>query len=327
MIIFYLIGLVLLISGTFMLVEALMFRAKARRLKGQVLGFETTEGNKGNYYHPVVHYRDGTKDYLLKTNIGSGSIDYTLNEKVEVLVLGNWHSTARLDAKMYRILGAVIAIVGAVFLAVAITSFRHATYKSLGVLAVMLLTIVGIGIGFFLLKQYRLAKEKKFDYSVHKNGTIGYQPTPDMIMDQSAIISHHTPKGILYLFMGVGIAVLVGSLYWGYHTYTFIEKAVRVPGVIVAQESHYSDGKTMYSAVIEYIPMTQERPIRYTSSYSSNMPSWQVGDDIYVLYDPQNIKDVMEDEGDLNYLFPMAISLFGLVFIGVAALQLKRQRS
>ncbi len=325
MLIFYIVGLIFFIIGVAGLVEALLFKGKARTLKGQILGYETSHSKNGRFYQPVIHYRDGGKDYLFKSGIGTGTMKYALNEKVEVMLLGEWHSTARLKTMTRRWIALVFAAMGALFMGIAIANFKTSDHQFYAIEAALILTIAAVGIGVTLTRKYRQKLESGFDYTLHKNGTIGYQPTPEMLLDTQSVQKYSAPRAALLFGVILGAGMIIGSLYWADHVYSFIEKAEHVSGVIVSQTSHVSDGTTMYSAVIEFTPYQHGKPVRFTSSISSSHPMWEVNDRVHVYYDPDKIDDAMEDLGVFNYIIQFVIGLTGLIIVVVSGIQYRKK--
>lgn len=125
------------------------------------------------------------------------------------------------------------------------------------------------------------------------------------------------------IFLIVGVAALVGGIYWGVKTQRFVASASRASGTVIELERRQSgdDGPTYYP-VIRFID-ADGREVTFTSSTGSNPPSKREGDKVDVLYDPKN-----PNEAELNSFFalwfgPLMVGgLFGTIFplVGVSVI-------
>ena len=120
------------------------------------------------------------------------------------------------------------------------------------------------------------------------------------------------------LFIGLGLLFTAIGIGWTVKTRQFVASAVHVKGTLVeyAQHEDSDSGSTMYAPVVEFT--TQDgQPIRFTSSTSSSMRSWDVGQQINMLYDPQKPEHA-EIASIFDLWFGPAIFLFiGIVFTAI----------
>ncbi len=137
------------------------------------------------------------------------------------------------------------------------------------------------------------------------------------------------PGWITWLFAGIGVALLVGALALALSTRRFIASADRSTGTVVEliQVRDKDDGSVTYKPVVEYTSKRGQR-ITFTSSFSSNPPSYSVGESVDVLYAPDEPNDARIDGFGSLWLGPLILSLIGAVFaaIGLAIVLTSRAR-
>jgi hypothetical protein len=169
-------------------------------------------------------------------------------------------------------------------------------------------------------KVYRERKEKEYTYQKNESGVIGYEIKKEMISEADIVQKRSVSKNANAVGAFIGAVALGAALYWADYLHTYIEKSVRTHGTIVSQKSSTSDGSTTYAPIIEFTPYKSET-IRFTSNISSSSPSWNVGDRVFVFYDPQNSSDAMMDRGWFNYFFQLILGLVGIVVFSVSSWQ------
>ena len=320
MVLFYIVGTVFATLGLFMYLDAYFFRKKADTVHGKVIGYETSKSKNGHYYHPVVQYSDQGNTYQFKADIGSNVMSFVINENVEVLILKNMHSSARLKRMARPMLALAFLFMGLLPIAIAISEIDGSENQINGVVAAALLLSAGTFILLRFSRAYRERKEKAFKYHKSERGVIGYETTADTITDVDVIQKKGVSKTAHAISAFIGASVVAGTLYWADHLHRYIDKAVRTHGTIVSQQSSNSDGSTTYAPVIEFTPYKSET-IRFTSNISSSSPSWDVGDNVFVFYDPDDHSDAMMDRGWFNYFFQLILGFIGLVVFGVSSWQ------
>ena len=320
MILFYIVGTVFATVGLFMYLDAYFFRKKARTIDGEVIGYEISRSKNGRYYHPVIQYRDQGNIYRFKADIGSNTMGYGINENVEVLILENKHSSARLKRMARPILALAFLFMGLMPIVIAVYEVESTENQIYALEGALLLLAAGTFILLHFSKTYRDKNEKEFTYQQNRDGVIGYLTTEEMITDSQVVKRATVSKMAHAISAIIGAGVIVGALYWADHLHTYIDKAVRTHGTIVSQKSSTSDSSTTYAPIIEFTPY-KSGTIRFTSSISSSSPSWEVGDSVFVYYDPDNSSDAMMDRGWFNYFFQLMLGLVGLIVFVVSSWQ------
>ena len=320
MVLFYIVGMVFSTLGFFMYLDAYFFRNKARTVDGKVIGYETSRSKNGHYYHPVVQYSDQGNTYRFKADIGSNVMSYVINENVKVLILKNMHSSARLKRMARPMLALAFLFMGLIPIAIAISEIERLNNQLYALEAGILMLAAGTYILLRFSNVYRERKEKEFTYHNNESGVIGYETTKEIISEADIVQKRSVSKNANAVGAFIGAVVLGGALYWADHLHTYIEKAVRTHGTIVSQKSSTSDGSTTYAPIVEFTPYKSET-IRFTSDISSSSPSWNVGDRVFVFYDPQNSSDAMMDRGWFSYFFQLILGFIGVIIFVVSSWQ------
>ncbi|WP_206196659.1 DUF3592 domain-containing protein [Zooshikella ganghwensis] len=110
---------------------------------------------------------------------------------------------------------------------------------------------------------------------------------------------------VKYLFLLIGLAMLVGAFFAYQNTQSFVAEAIKADGVVVDMVSSRSSDSITYRPVIEF--KTKEGDlVEFTSSTGSNPPSYSRGETVDVLY-----QESMPGNAKINSFF----SLWGLAVI------------
>lgn len=320
MILFFIVGLIFATLGLFMYLDAYFFRKKARAVPGKVVGYETSRSKNGRYFHPVVQYRDQGSIYQFKADIGSNSMSHAIDEDVEVLILNDQHSSARLKRMTRPVLALAFLFMGLLPMGISVFELKSVTHQIYALETGALLLVAGTYALLRFSTVYRERKEREFKYLKNASGIIGYETTREIITDVDVVQKATVSKRVHAFGAVVGASLIAGALYWSVSLQMYMDKAIRTHGVIISQNSSYSDGSTTYAPIIEFMPYNSET-IRFTSNVSSSSPSWEVGDDVYVFYDPTDIHDAMMDRGWFNYFFQLMLGLIGGVLLAVSSWQ------
>lgn len=120
-------------------------------------------------------------------------------------------------------------------------------------------------------------------------------------------------KIIKYVFSIIGLALLIGAFYLYQNKQAFLKKAEVAQGTVIELQSSRSDNSTTYRPVVEFTTKTGKK-VEFTSSVSSNPPSYNQGETVEVLYDPVN-----PYKADINgftslYLAPLILGILGIIF-------------
>ena len=122
-------------------------------------------------------------------------------------------------------------------------------------------------------------------------------------------------KLFVLIFGGLGVILLAiaGIVY--FREQKFLSAAEQVSGTVVDLDlSSDSDGSSAFCPVIEFNTKTGE-PVRYYGNVCSNPPSYQIGETVDVVYDPQDITHVQMTGFWSQYTGVVVLSCIGLPFL------------
>jgi hypothetical protein len=133
---------------------------------------------------------------------------------------------------------------------------------------------------------------------------------------------------LIYIFLLIGVLMLLGSLLSWNNTRRFIANANTTQGrVIELIEVHdEDDGSITYKPVVTYVA-ANGRSITFTASFSSKPAPYDVGETVEVLYAPDNPREARIRGFGSLWLGPTILGGLGVVFTGVGGGMLLARRS
>ena len=303
MILFYLFGVAMLVTGIYLWSDAYAFRAQAKTIRGEIFGYNREEHGRGYVYFPVVQYQYGGEAYSFQSNVGRNSREYRIGQAVDVLVVGNDHRQARLKQRARPLISLVISLMGLLFVAI----YLSMTFDMilLGILAVLIPAAVII-----LRKLHPLPAQKNTDYAVESHQRDAPDVVPDDLVRENATYDETASKDAYIWMFAIGMVMLVVSLLWFHEIKSLADVSVKTTGTIVAKQSSADNGRSTYAPVVSFRHDTYGS-VRFTGTVYSSHPSWQIGDHVTVMYDPERVSRAMIDEG-FNFWGPLAIGLVSI---------------
>jgi hypothetical protein len=132
----------------------------------------------------------------------------------------------------------------------------------------------------------------------------------------------------------VCLAIAAGTITWSYFwvqkRFAFLARAQSSDGVVVDMAESSGSDSTTWAPIVEYTPQQSwtAAPVRFKHPVSSSPPSWNVGDRVRVLYDPESVESAMIDSGFWNRATPFIPAAIGalMAVLGVLALRGFAQR-
>jgi hypothetical protein len=115
--------------------------------------------------------------------------------------------------------------------------------------------------------------------------------------------------GIILLVLSVLFWVL--GIYFAIGAADFQDRAVKTTGTVVELAESESDGDVLYKPVVSFSDQ-QGGEHRFTSSFASRPPRYRVGEQVDVLYDPDDPSDASLGAAPMVWAGP--IVLLGLAF-------------
>ncbi len=107
--------------------------------------------------------------------------------------------------------------------------------------------------------------------------------------------------------------MLAGAFYLYQDKQAFLKRAETVQGTVVELISKRSDKSTTYAPVVAFATKAGNK-IEFTSSVSSNPPSYNEGESVEVLYDPANPNDADINGFASLWLGTLILGILGTVF-------------
>lgn len=118
---------------------------------------------------------------------------------------------------------------------------------------------------------------------------------------------------IKYVFLSIGALMLAGAFYLYQDKQAFLKRAETVQGTVIELISKRSDNSTTYAPVVTFTTKKGNK-IEFTSSVSSNPPSYSEGESVEVFYDPAEPKDASINGFASLWLGPLILGILGTVF-------------
>jgi len=328
MFIVLIVGLIFFLFGSYFLYEAIRFRNSSHVIKGTVVGYEkevrrsSGSSSGGVYYYLVVEYFL-TQRYRLKGDIGSSSMSYNIGEEVDVMLTNMDPHTARIKRPARLMMGFIFAFLGFIALIIFFVNVKGMNL-SWNISFPFFMFIFALGYLYYKLKKKmanlgvsrisdllsKSKKQEKDPLSKGKDGVYGYQPSSDFISSQHQI--KQVPAYVHYIFLILGVVLLVFGLQELQKRQTYLDDAPSVFGQIVgSQKSFSSDGDSTYYPLVKYT--VNEQTYEFKHNLGTNTPSWNVGDTVKVYYSKSNPKNALMDEGWMNYLWQGIATFMGLL--------------
>ena len=136
-------------------------------------------------------------------------------------------------------------------------------------------------------------------------------------------------KIFVLVFGGLGAILLAiaGIVY--FREQTFLSSAEKATGTVTDFNlSSSDDGGNSYCPVIDFTTAGGE-PVKYFANVCSSPPSYEIGEEVEVVYDPQDIKHVQMNGFWSQYVGVVVLGAIGLPFflLGIWGLFQGRKKS
>jgi hypothetical protein len=344
-ILFLLIGLFFFGVGALVILDHYKFQREAIEATGWVKGYKVSGGgkNKTTNFYPVIRVSAG-KYREFQAEHASNNPAYLIGDQVKVYYKEGDKPRLKSNVNFYG--GSFFIIFGFVFVYIFYATF-----------SLDLFTLIGFSIALF----FGIGKLRK---TMHENGLHSWEdlkteylkwkddpsnmkfairsgkkdPEPvrgSIITTNTELYRHKAEIGKKYKIMGpviflIGAGIFVGGFLFLQHRYEFMQIALPAMGTVVELEESYSDDSYVYYPIVEYAPPNSYDLIRFRHNSGSNPPSYRIGEEVDVLFDPDDVNNAMIDSGLFNYFLPTLIIFFGFIFLSVGwsttRLSLKRKK-
>ena len=319
---FLLFGLVFALSGVVLLWDYITVFTTYEILPGKVKAFQKRQKRSKNssttIYYPVIEYiaYGNTKEF--QANSGSSWPMYDIGEAVEVYY-SKKYDDGRLKSITSAVVGSIFCLIG---LGICYLFWVNVemTFFSL-IPAVGLSGAVAWFFGMMLrkkeIKSVPELTQKVRNYKKEKKLKNG--PGDNLITTQKELMDRDQPankniKIIGPVFTCIGFLVICGAVYVGLNRWDFLDRALLTEGEVIRFEQRTDDDGTTYYPVVEFQLPDVNQKITFQHDVGSSTPSYNRGAVVPVLYDPDNIREAIIDEGIWNWFGPIVISVVGCSF-------------
>jgi hypothetical protein len=133
------------------------------------------------------------------------------------------------------------------------------------------------------------------------------------------------------IFSTIGLILIVLAAWFGYRSYSFLEIAVPVPGIVKEfKETREYDKEdrseyTLFWPIVNY--HFESKDYTWQSNVGSSSPSYEIGDQIPLLIDPAKPGQPEENSFFSNWFLPLLLGSVGLIFAGVGIVILRMLRN
>jgi hypothetical protein len=124
-------------------------------------------------------------------------------------------------------------------------------------------------------------------------------------------------RGFIYVFLGIGILMLILALVLWSKTRGFIARAASTQGTVteLVEVRDDDDGSLTFKPVVKFVAASGEE-ISFTSSYSSRPAPYDVGETVEVIYLPGDAR--IKGFGSL-WFGPLILGVLGTVFAAIGS--------
>jgi hypothetical protein len=125
------------------------------------------------------------------------------------------------------------------------------------------------------------------------------------------------------IFMSLGFIMLAVVVYLIQSNYQFAQRAIPVKGKVISYDNYESrddDGgsTTMYTPTFQYD--FEGKTYTHKSSTSSSSPGYEIDEEVEVLVDPNDPKEILIDSFWEKWFLPVLLGFMGSMFAGMGYL-------
>ncbi len=337
-IVLLIVGVIFTLVGSALIWKQLQALIYFSPVEGKVVAIEkrTTpaRGSKkqgGPMYYPVIEYIGSGNIKTLTGSTGSSRPMHEIGESVTVLY-SRKKDEARLKSMVPLVMGLFFGLtgLGLCYLFIQIFTF---SYFSMAVYAVVGILIMNGGRKALKKRDINSLDELKESFrNTEMKTRKGVGPEePVRIYDPAELTENISKqsKGLKYVgpvFTVVGLLAIALAIYLGLERADFLETALTADGEVIKLNERRSDDSYVYYPVVEFKLPGSYDVLSFEHDAGSNPPSYRVGEQVQVLYDPRNPQNAIIDAGLFNWFAPGIASIMGLIFASVGISSIKQWR-
>jgi len=313
-ILFLIVGLPIFAIGFYLVADHTKYVNKALETPGRIIGFKTSKGSKGSvFYRPVVRCYIGSVNEFTST-YGSGKPQYQIGDTVPVLYVEG--KQPRIKSLLPYILGFVLMVMGGIATAVYILMFSF-TFWYMGT-TVLILILLGLA-ARKKMKSHGIdsideLKDKIKSYESENDEQQNHIIRNPEHIKRIGIRQQKTLKKAGPVFLFFGIAATIAAIYLSVQRYDFLEQAASATGRVVDMHVKRSSDGSSYYPVVEFSPSGSFDVFTFRHDVGSNPPSYRRGEQVEILYLPNNPEEAIIDAGLFNWAAPLLVIFLGIIF-------------
>lgn len=342
MILFIIVGIPFALFGLYFIVDTKYFRKRAAISEGKVLGYEQSSsrdsnGRSSTTYAPVVEFVLGQNTYRFKAGVSSSSMSYDIGEPVSVYYLPSDPHDAQIKSNLRYVFGGIFLTIGLVITSIGAINIEMGL-ETIGLGALILTTL---GYKFFKIKAKAnengihtfagfiaasKGEQPSLDRDLYGSEGKNYQASENLITESETVVKNQTiPVWGTVIILLMALSAAVGAAYTANQTHTFLQTASHTTGTVTDFKSSTSDGITTYRPIVRF-QFSDGTDVTFTSAWGSSNPSESVGDNVLVIFDPDNKHSAQLDKGIWNWLVPGICGLFSLMLFYSGFYSIKKRK-
>lgn len=335
-IVLLIVGVIFALVGGVLIWKQLQALIYFSPVEGKVVAIEkrTTpaKGSKkqgGPMYYPVIEYIGSGNIKTLTGSIGSSRPMHEIGERVTVLY-SRKKDEARLKSMVTLVMGLFFGLAGLGLCYLFIQVFTF-SYFSMAAYAVGGILLVNSGRKALKKRDINSLDELKESFrNTEMKTSKGAGPEETVRIYDPAELTEdirEQSKGLKYVgpvFTVVGLLAIALGVYLGMERADFLETALNADGTVIKLHERRSDDSYVYYPVVEFKLPGSDDVLSFEHDSGSNPPSYRVGEQVQVLYNPRNPRNAIIDAGLFNWFGPGIASVLGLIFVAVGISSIKQ---
>ncbi len=277
---------------------------------GEVVGLIQEQKQGSTLLYPLVKFIWRGEEKFLKSSIGSSYARHKIGQKTPVRVSEGEKLEAEIDMQAMKSMAWILLLLGLSLSVIFFVKFQLNLFN-LGISAVIVSQIFFSNkIKFKNLADLKNKMQVMLNQQIHPNiftkeelGQLKLlEPTAaKALMKKQAVVGRRV--GIVLTCLGLTCGYFAFN--WHQKRLTFLKIARATTGVVVRMEESHSHDSHTYYPIVQYQHPATTTPIEFRHSVGSSPPSFHVGEKVKILYDHDNPKEAMIDQGILNQFFPL----------------------
>jgi len=321
--------------GAYLLYDTWRFRKIAVETRGTVVAIEKSKyvskkRGAGASYRPVIEYTWHGRPHRFTSRVGSSAITHAIGQRVAVLVAPDDAVNARLKSRVAPVLGLIFLCVGIGTSILFFHIFEPSPFS---------LTMAAVVVLMLAIQAYRRLRRLGIDSiedlaSLKARGSALADAGRDReLMTDTAAVKQEVRgqsrqlrwAGPLLLVLGLGVCA--GGAWLAQQRAAFLDIARTAEGAVIslAASPSTSNGSTTttWYPVVRYTSAGGEA-VTFRHDVGTSHPSWQRGEQVPVLYDPEDPQTAIIDEGWMNWFGPALMLVLGALFFLAGMAMIRR---